>query len=49
MISFLTDEDSDDTKSQFFHLPGNRLPTRCYKKQFLLSLVLAIELATVTI
>ena len=49
MISFLTDEDSDDTKIHLFHLPGNRLPTQCYKKKFLLSFVLAIELVTVTI
>ena len=49
MFSFLTDEDSNDTKSHLFHLPRNRLPTRCCKKLFLLSFVLAIELATVTL
>ena len=30
MIIHLTDEDSDDTQSQFFHPPDNRLPTRCF-------------------
>ena len=45
----MTDEDSDDVQSQFFHPPGNRLSTRSYKKQVLLSFVLAIELPTVNI
>ena len=47
--SYMTDEDSDDVQSQFFHPPGNRLLTRCYKKRVLLSFVPAIELATVNI
>ena len=49
MFTNLTDEDSDDMHSQFFHPPGNRLLARCYKKRVLLSFVPAIELATVNI